>query len=177
MFTPEINDIKFWALFFKILKCSEQCKMEREMLDSSGNYLALWGYLSVTWVYRRYTATLLFLKNLYLISDFFHSFYVNSGKEKKKERIYNCKNWNLKLIHLLYNLTPKRVLLAEWKFHQYFLNTLYNQGNKKVTARKCTKFIFSSNLLIYFGRRHFMHFMRQKFTEEVWFHIYPNATN
>ena len=129
MFTPEINDIKFWAPFFKTLKGSEQYKMEREMLDSSGNYLALWCYLSGTWLYRRYTTTLLFLKNLYLISDFFHSFYVNSGKEKK-ERIYNCK-WNLKLIHLFYNITPKRVLWAQWKFHQYLLNTLYNQANKK----------------------------------------------
>lgn len=157
MFTPEINDIKFWAHFSKPSNVLSNTRWRERCQILSGNYLALWGYLSVTWVYRRYTATLLFLKNLYLISDFFHSFYVNSGKEKK-ERIYNCKNWNLKLIHLLYNITPKRVLWAEWKFHQYLLNILFNQGNKKITARKCTKFIFSSNLLIYFGQETFYAF-------------------
>ena len=108
---------------FKTFKGSEQYKIERDARF-------FWLLRSVTWVYRRYAATLSFLNNLYLISDFFHSFYVNSGKEKK-ERLYNCKICSLKLIHLLYNVTPKSPL-SKWKFHQYLLNTLYNQGNKSL---------------------------------------------
>ena len=39
-----------------------------------------------------------------------------------------------------------------------------------------SKIIFSSNLLISFGRRHFMHFMRQMFTEEVFIFIQMQLT-